>query len=842
MAVGTGVEVSITELVQIIQQLNAELSDAQALAEAHNILNMADQGVMSTALAVRGTSEISVINTGSAQQALADYIAAGGTITTGGAASASTISVGNVTALEAGGKISAGGILSLSLPTVAAAIAPVLGVAVGVGLYESNPELWTKISQTLLPFCWKDTDVIPAVVDKDGQVYLDEKIFDSMKQLIEDEGIGKEGYSASNPTLPNGKKLNGPIIKTSTAIGKVTAQNGKYSLYPGAQFNGRWTDKNNNNRPVGAVLSFLENVYGVYDIFYMMTEYGKINLYTVSKESPGTQLSNIYMYTDNYRQSGGESSSRFYSITYGGKTAYYNIHTAEGDLSTHLAPAIQKDVGRKEDVAWYVAYGEFIKEGIFPEGTSKWGGQVPSDYTQNSINVIKNAKGESTTYCPVTLPTVAKPGVSNNPGVLPNPQAPTPLPELEKYIPTIVQPSQYPSTILRPEEETRTAPLPAPLLPSLIIDTATNPSLKYDPPKAPPITGVEDAIPPTISIGDSPLPIFPVPGKFPSIVPTSGSGLIHVYNPTPEEMIAFGHWLWTTYADTSIQKLWNNPFDGVISAHELYATPSTDGKDNIRSGFLVCPTQAALVRQRYTEINCGSLVVPEWYNNYLDYAPYSKAHVYLPFIGIVELDVDDIVGHGVNILYHVDAYNGSCIAQITVAKSDYTNTVYQFSGNCAVDMPLAGGSQAAIRAGLIGAAATGISSVVGGLASLLTGNVGGAISGVSYGLGNAVTQAVSQKSSVQHSGTFGASYGAMGIKKPYIIIRRPIQKQVLNYNAEYGFPAHKRVVIGQCQGYLRVREVHVQSPTATVEERRRIDELLREGIIINTIESSEEIE
>lgn len=840
MAVGTGVEVSITELVQIIQQLNAELSDAQALAEAHNILNMADQGVMSTALAVRGTSEISVINTGSAQQALADYIAAGGTITTGGAASASAISVGNVTALEAGGKISAGGILSLSLPTVAAAVAPVLGVALGVSLYESNPELWTKISQTLLPFCWKDTDVIPAVVDKDGQVYLDEKIFDSMKQLIEDEGIGSEIYSATNPTLPDGKIYNGTIGKVTFPVGQVTINDdGKCTLYEGAQFVAK---KPSSDGGLGVVLN-LVNDYHQFEHFYV-TGNDTTLIYSVSKEYISSSMNSFQIRIKDLSRSGGSSYSRCRKVTYEDKTAYYYWNPLYGYLESSFlsTPVSTPDSSTINKIIWYVAYGDFSKDEYFQEGTSKWGGQVPSDYTQNSINVIKNAKGESTTYCPVTLPTVAKPGVSNNPDVLPNPQAPTPLPELEKYIPTIVQPNQYPSTILRPEEETRTAPLPTPLLPSLIIDTATNPSLKYDPPKAPPITGVEDAIPPTISIGDSPLPIFPVPGKFPSIVPTSGSGLIHVYNPTPEEMIAFGHWLWTTYADTSIQKLWNNPFDGVISAHELYATPSTDGKDNIRSGFLVCPTQAALVRQRYTEINCGSLVVPEWYNNYLDYAPYSKAHVYLPFIGIVELDVDDIVGHGVNILYHVDAYNGSCIAQITVAKSDYTNTVYQFSGNCAVDMPLAGGSQAAIRAGLIGAAATGISSVVGGLASLLTGNVGGAISGVSYGLGNAVTQAVSQKSSVQHSGTFGASYGAMGIKKPYIIIRRPIQKQVLNYNAEYGFPAHKRVVIGQCQGYLRVREVHVQSPTATVEERRRIDELLREGIIINTIESSEEIE
>lgn len=807
MAVGTGIEVSITELVQIIQQLNAELNDAQALAEAHNILNMADQGVMSTALSIRGTSEISVISRGTASEALTAYVNAGGKLSASGAASADAISAANVTAFETGGKISAGGILSLSLPTVAAAIAPILGVAVGVGLYESNPSLWTKISQTLLPFCWDSTDVIPGVVDENGQVYLDSGIFDSLKQLFEEEGIGKEGYVVDTPSINN---VAGPLNYSGISNGSVIriAPNGEYRL---------------------TILSG-ENIVTTHYVLSDAPKNTDILFVSNSSFKIGETGPNGLVRVDN---SSSYSNSR--------KTVYYRIIRVIQEniiTSPESPPQLLSYTGGP--VAWCMLYSDPVGGKAYPEGMSEWTGNAISDYTQGGVNVVKNSDGDSNPYYPVTMP-AGNPGVSNNPNTRPNPTLPNPLPELEPYIPTIVQPTQYPE-IIRPSEETRTSPLPSPLLPTLIIDTAVDPSLKYEPPKSPPITGVEDALPPTISSGDTPSPIFPIPGAaFPSIVPSAGSGLIHVYNPTPAEMIAFGQWLWVTYADASIQKLWNNPFDGVISAHELYATPSTDGRDNIRSGFLVCPTSADLVRQRYTQINCGSIVIPEWYNNYLDYSPYSKAHIYLPFIGIVELDVDDIVGHGVNILYHVDAYNGSCIAQITVAKTDYTNTVYQFSGNCAVDLPLAGGSQAAIRSGLIGAAATGISSVVGGLASLLGGNIAGAIGGVSYGIGNAITQAVSQKSSVQHSGTFGASYGAMGIKKPYIIIRRPIQKQVLNYNAEYGFPAHKRVVIGQCEGFLRVREVHVQSPTATVEERQRIDELLREGIIINTIESSEEI-
>lgn len=355
--------------------------------------------------------------------------------------------------------------------------------------------------------------------------------------------------------------------------------------------------------------------------------------------------------------------------------------------------------------------------------------------------------------------------------------------------------------------------------------------------------------------------------QYPSIVPASGSGLIHVYNPTPGEFVGFGNWLWVTYADATIDKIWNNPFDGIIGAHELYATPQRDGRDNIRSGFLVCPVQSDLVRQRYTEIDCGTVIVPEFYGNYFDYSPYSQAYIYLPFIGINEVSIDDIVGHAVNIRYRVDAYNGSCIAMIYVAKSGYRNLCYQFAGNCAVEVPLAGGSQAAIKAGMLqaeaysraaiqsaqiqktasigsgilgGAAGSSFAGPLAGIIGALAGGTSGYIQGSANVAaaklqGQAMQEAAryANKSSVQHSGQFGASHGAMGLKIPFIMIRNPIQVKVVNYNDDYGFPAHKRVIIGGCTGYLRVREVNVISAHATNEEKRAIEEELKAGVYVS---------
>ena len=783
------------ELQEIIAGSNKMVSGMTTQEAANALKLVGTEGKMVTGPAtLKPNTNVIEFPNSSASEAITEYVNQGGQLSSSNSATVSTTtSSANLTVGKtATGATTVLGVLSMPLPTVAAAVAPLFGVALGAGLYKLAPEFWTKISQKLLPSCWKDTEVMPAVISENGQVYLSKQAIDSLSEIMEEV----KSTNVKTSSLDFGGYITS-LIATQT----VKCVDPRYP---------------------DTIHTFKASDFGAEVMACWVEETAVRNGLLVNYASKTSNDKLIYSYT------------------YDGKTVYYttSVNLYRASLRPELVspnsypggvvPKGQSDGGH---IAWTLIYGE---GGLAEPGVNLWEGNVPVDYTQGAIEVLTDPSGNTEPYYPVYVP-AGDPGVSADPAVRPNPTAPVEFPEIGTYIPPVVKPSTYPLEIPVPDETARTSPLET-YVPNLNVnlDPNADPSAEPAPDPAPePAPDPYPDLKPPSSGGISPPIVFPLPGNFPSIVPASGSGLIHVYNPTPEEMISFGNWLWVTYADASLQKIWNNPFDGVISAHELYATPSNDGRDNIRSGFLVCPTTAALVRQRYTTIDCGSMVVPEYYGNYLDYAPYSKAHVYLPFIGIVELDVDDIVGHGVNITYHIDSYNGSCIAQITVAKNDYQNTVYQFSGNCSVEIPLAGGSQAAIKSGMISAAATGISSIVGGLASMLGGNIGGGIGGIAYGIGGAISQAVSQKSSVQHSGTFGASYGAMGIKKPYFIIHRPIQKMVVNYNEDYGFPAHKRVRIGNCKGFLRVREVHAASATATDEEKARIEELLKEGVFVS---------
>lgn len=563
----------------------------------------------------------------------------------------------------------------------------------------------------------------------------------------------------------------------------------------------------------------------------------------------GTSNSLLGVQTIYNNIAGSSSSANIYpsgSYTHDGRTVYYfnGSSSSAGKIISVTGPVIgpATDAGntnftRAGEAAWTMVYG--VSSGDYPEGTS------PSSAPSYSAANYPVAGNLATSYDPDTDILGTEPLVPihltedpyNTTGDTTNPTNPT-----DEDNPGVVTPP-----IPIPIPDTKPSNPSVPLVDPSVIDSTRINEL---------VEELANTLDPQPGQSSGIIPVPPLPGitdpetgqtTFPSIIPDSGPGFIHVYNPTPAEFVAFGSWLWVTYADATIDKILNNPFDGVIGAHELYATPNRGGTDNIRSAFLVCPTTAALVPNRYSEIDCGTVIVPEFYGNYLDYSPYSQAYIYLPFIGINEVSIDDIVGHAVNIRYRVDSYSGSCIAMIFVAKDGYQNLCYQFAGSCSVEVPMAGGSQAAIKAGMMQAEAYARAAMVsagghllGGIGSALMGSLGGAISSVAgiagdYANAKAGVEAarVANKSSVQHSGQFGASHGAMGQKIPFIIIRNPIQVKVVNYNDDYGFPAHKRVIIGGCTGYLRVREVNVISAHATDDEKAAIEALLKNGVYVS---------
>ena len=327
---------------------------------------------------------------------------------------------------------------------------------------------------------------------------------------------------------------------------------------------------------------------------------------------------------------------------------------------------------------------------------------------------------------------------------------------------------------------------------------------------------------PTITIPS--LPDYPTPEPTPptSAIDSSGSALWAVYNPTKTEINDLGSYLWTQNIIDVIEQFFkNSPLDAIISLHMIYCTPTTGAAQHIYLGYLDSGVSADVVTNQYEEIDCGTVFIPEHFGDVRDYSD-TTIDVYLPFIGIRTLNTADCVNSYINIKYTVDVLTGTTLAQIFITKTGITQCLYQYEGNCSVQIPLTAADRTRLVSGMVGALS---SAVAGGAAGGPMGAVGGAVSGAVRGFANSST--------INRTGGLSGNSGAMAIKTPYILITRKKPNNMGDYNITMGGSAAYTVTLGQCSGFTVIRKARVDLiPGITSDEFTELESILSRGIII----------
>ena len=257
----------------------------------------------------------------------------------------------------------------------------------------------------------------------------------------------------------------------------------------------------------------------------------------------------------------------------------------------------------------------------------------------------------------------------------------------------------------------------------------------------------------------------------------------------------------------------------IIGLHKIFAAPSISGSSTIHVGYLDSGVSSNTVGAQYTDVNCGSVKVSEQFGNAFDYTD-THVRLYLPFIGIVDLDTSDVMRGTVSVIYHVDVITGACLAEVKVTRDGSGGTLYQYAGDAAVRYPISSGSYMGVVSGVL--------SAVGGIASAFM--TGGATLPLAAG---AVAGGMSQaKTQVQHSGNFSGCAGAMGAKKPYLIIERPQTMLADGFATYQGKGANVRRTVGQMSGYFKFSDVHTDSISGASEsEIEAIRAALESGVI-----------
>ena len=313
-------------------------------------------------------------------------------------------------------------------------------------------------------------------------------------------------------------------------------------------------------------------------------------------------------------------------------------------------------------------------------------------------------------------------------------------------------------------------------------------------------------------------------GESPAIITPTGnaSSLWSVYNPTQTQVNSFGAWLWSSNFIDQIAKLFLQPMDAIVGIHKVFATPVISGSSTIHCGYLDSGVPSAVVGDQYTYVDCGTVNLYEHFGNVFDYSPFTSVRLYLPFIGIVPIDVADVMRSSINVRYGVDVITGACLAMVKVTRDGGAGGVlYQYGGSCVVHYPHSSGSYMGIVSGVIGLATSAVSA-------LASGGIGAVVGGL-----NAVSHIGNVHANYQIGGNFSGEPGAMGGKKPYLIISRPQPKVAAAVETFEGYPANYTANLNGARGFVKVLSCHVHTiKNATEDERTEIERHLKEGVVI----------
>lgn len=297
------------------------------------------------------------------------------------------------------------------------------------------------------------------------------------------------------------------------------------------------------------------------------------------------------------------------------------------------------------------------------------------------------------------------------------------------------------------------------------------------------------------------------------------SGFVNAYLLTQQNVNDFHAYLYSTDFLTNVKKLMNDPIDYILAFMLAPYTPDTSAAVNITIGGTDSEVAAMRISSGYKTVDCGTITLKEFWGKFYDYNPYTKIQIYLPFIGMRPLDVDDVMAGDVNLKYRIDVLTGACVATVSVNNARGTNgAVYTFNGNCHSHIPVSGKNYLETVTNVISAG-------VGMAGSIASGNALGVATG-------AINVMRSAKEQLEHAGELTGVAGLLANYTPFLMVSRPSQSLAQNYNHYKGFISNVTKTLGELSGYTEVAELVQTNIHCTLDEFDEINELLKEGVYL----------
>ena len=338
----------------------------------------------------------------------------------------------------------------------------------------------------------------------------------------------------------------------------------------------------------------------------------------------------------------------------------------------------------------------------------------------------------------------------------------------------------------------------------------------------------------------------------------TGSGMVTAYVPTLTEMNDIADYLIDPNIIQALAGTVLKLSDVIIGLNLFpFSVPASQSKLvslNLMGARLGTGITCHYADQQFITLDMGSIQIEKCWDNCLDYNPYTRISLFLPFCGYYELDTDEVMGRTLGVKYKVDVMTGSCVALVIVDGS----VLYQFAGQCASQIPVSSVSFDGMISSMIdlGMTVASAQAAVGGASAAAESaeeafmSAKGADNIIAAGdrmlaakdnvvsvkgaagrqlMGATANAILSSKGFYTHAGGLSSAPGFLGVMKPFIIKKIPRQSVPEGYGKMRGYPSNIKSKLSDLSGYTEVEEIQLNIPNATVAEIAECERILKAG-------------
>ena len=260
----------------------------------------------------------------------------------------------------------------------------------------------------------------------------------------------------------------------------------------------------------------------------------------------------------------------------------------------------------------------------------------------------------------------------------------------------------------------------------------------------------------------------------------------------------------------------------VLDCHIIPVSPAVESSlSPVKVGNKTLVASGYKATSDYVEVSCGTLSLAEYYANFADFLTSFK--LYLPFVGFVSARPEWFYRESIEVIYHFNIVDGSFMAYV-LSTGKYVNNnnpgktvLGQYSGNCCVHIPITGISYASMFGGMTGA--------TGGL-------LGGIMNMNPMAAASSLLSTANMNGDVVESNSYNASPSFLAIRRPFVVIERPVASFSEKYAIEKGIPSNVARKLDSVTGFSMIGDVHLDGIDATEAEKLEIERLLHEGVIL----------